>query len=67
MKALFDSSSRLHWAIRLGLGTVSTIKQTTPRLGIGTISALKQTMPRCRWIHGLHYKCLIHVKTSRVN
>ena len=51
-KALFGVSGRLHWAIRLGLGTVST---------------LKQTMPRCHWIHGLHYKCLIRVKTSKVN
>ena len=66
-KALFTVSSRLHWAIGLGLGTVSTLKQTTPRLELGTVSALKQTMPRCCWIHGLHYKCLIRVKTSKVN
>ena len=65
-KALFG---RLHWAIRLGLGTVSTLKQVTTRLGLGlgTVSALKQTTPTCRWIHGLHYKRLIRVKTSKVN
>ena len=51
-KALFGVSGRLHWAIGLGLGTVS---------------ALKQTKPRCRWIHGLQYKFLIQVKTSEVN
>ena len=53
----------------LGLGTVSTLKQTTTRLGLGlgTVSALKQTTPRCRWIHGLQYKYLIRVKTSKVN
>ena len=41
-KALFGVSGRLHWAIRLGLGTVSTLKQATTRLGLGTVSALKQ-------------------------
>ena len=51
--ALFVVSSRLHWAIRLRLGTVSSLKQTNTRLGLGTVSALKQTTPRCRWIHGL--------------
>ena len=67
--ALFGISSRLHWVIRLGLGlrTVSTLKQTAPRLGLGTVSTLKQTTRRCRWIHGLHYKCLIRVKTSKMN
>ena len=67
-KALFSVSSRLHWAIRLGLGLwkVSTLKQTAPRLGLGMVSALKQTMHRCHWIHGLHYKCFIRMKTSKV-
>ena len=48
---------------------VSTLEQTTTRLGLGlgTVSALKQTMPKCCWIHGLHFKCLIRVKTSKVN
>ena len=63
-KALFSISSRLHWAIRLGLGTITRLGLG---LGLGTVSALKQTTPRCRWIHGLHYKCLICVKTSKVN
>ena len=53
-KALFGVSGRLHWAMRLGLG-------------LGTVSTLTQTTPRCLWIHGLHYKCLIQVKTSKVN
>ena len=66
-KALFRVRGRLHWAIRLGIGTVSTLKQTTTRLGLGMVSALKQTMPRCCWIHDLHYKCLIRMKTSKVN
>ena len=66
-KALFGVGGRLHWAIRLGLGMVSTLKQATTRLGLETVSALKQTMPRCHWIYGLHYKCLICVKTSKVN
>ena len=34
-KALFGVSGRLHWAIRLGLGTVLTLKRTTTRLGLG--------------------------------
>ena len=55
----------------LELGTVSTVKQTTTRLGLGLgmVSAQKETTSRCRWINGLHYKCLIrvHVKTSEVN
>ena len=43
----------------------SIFRIADPRLGLGlgTVSALKQTTPRCRWIHGLHYKCLIRVKT----
>ena len=61
-KALFGVSSRLHWAIR-----VRDSFNSKAGLGLRTVSALKQTTPRCRWIHGLHYKCLIRVKTSQVN
>ena len=40
-KALFGVSGRLYWTIRLGLGTVSALKQTTTSFGLGTVSALK--------------------------